>query len=292
MDEEMPVEDDEKAEGGEEEEEEEEEEDEDEGFGHSLPPPPMFVSKERRETVAERERFIKEEEDAEEARLHQLEDRKQVSKLMLVDELKREKEEAVKTENSDEEPEMFGEENEVEEFEKWKARELKRIKREKEEREEREKQEEAVNERRGLSDEQIAELDKDKLTRPEKERWRYLQKYYHKGAFFGDDPILQRDVSAPTGEDLIDKSILPSVMQVKNYGKKSRTKWTHLVNEDTTLTKDKNAGGMGVRKDILWDTTNATFISKMGGVGRVDAPRNLGTTTITNHKKRKSRDEE
>jgi len=159
----------------------------------------------------------------------------------------------------------------------------------KEEREMQEKDLQEKNKRSALTDEQIAELDKDKLVRPEKERWRYLQKYYHKGAFFTDDPIMQRDVSAATGEDLTDKTLLPSVMQVKNYGKKSRSKWTHLVKEDTTLTQDKNAGGMGVRKDILWDTTNATFLSKMGGIGRVDAPRSLGSN---NNKKRKERDGE
>ncbi|KAF8048671.1 hypothetical protein N665_2444s0014 [Sinapis alba] len=72
-----------------------------------------------------------------------------------------------------------------------------------------------------------------------------MQKYYHKGAFFQADPddeagsvgtdgIFQRDFSAPTGEDRLDKSILPKVMQVKHFGRSGRTKWTHLVNEDTT----------------------------------------------------------
>ncbi|KAE8098998.1 hypothetical protein FH972_017016 [Carpinus fangiana] len=74
---------------------------------------------------------------------------------------------------------------------------------------------------------------------------RFMQKYYHKGAFFqadaddhaataGTDGIFTRDFSAPTGEDKMDKTILPKVMQVKHFGRSGRTKWTHLVNEDTT----------------------------------------------------------
>lgn len=55
-----------------------------------------------------------------------------------------------------------------------------------------------------------------------KKKWRFLQKYWHKGAYFqagtdstytGDrrDEIFGRDYSAPTGEDKLDKTVLPKV---------------------------------------------------------------------------------
>ena len=56
-----------------------------------------------------------------------------------------------------------------------------------------------------------------------KKKWRFLQKYWHKGAYFQDasdnafipdraDDIFDRDYSAPTGEDKLDKTVLPKVM--------------------------------------------------------------------------------
>lgn len=68
----------------------------------------------------------------------------------------------------------------------------------------------------------------------------FLQKYHHKGAFYADDEILQRyDYTAATGDAVQDVSSLPKVMQVRNYGKMGRTKYTHLVDQDTS---DRNAG--------------------------------------------------
>ena len=73
-----------------------------------------------------------------------------------------------------------------------------------------------------------------------------MQKYYHKGAFFqgneedgltkAQQDLLNRDYNMPTGDDKMDKSVLPAVLQKRrgDYGKKGNSKWTHLTDQDTT----------------------------------------------------------
>ena len=46
--------------------------------------------------------------------------------------------------------------------------------------------------------------------------------------------MYKRDFSGATLEDQFDKTILPKVMQVKNFGRSGRTKYTHLADQDTT----------------------------------------------------------
>ncbi|KAI2505571.1 Microfibril-associated/Pre-mRNA processing [Fragilaria crotonensis] len=73
---------------------------------------------------------------------------------------------------------------------------------------------------------------------------KFMQRYYHRGAFYMDDNEWSKDdvrhkakeyESAVTGNDKIDKSVLPKVMQVKNFGfARQNTKYKGLTHEDTT----------------------------------------------------------
>jgi len=126
------------------------------------------------------------------------------------------------------------------EFEAWKFRELQRLKRDREAREIEEAEQAERDRRRAMTEEQrLEDLKKNPrivTNKINKGKMKFLQKYYHRGAFYVDkeEEILKRDILEPTLEDHHDKSVLPSVMQVKDFGRSGRTKWTHLTAEDTT----------------------------------------------------------
>lgn len=126
------------------------------------------------------------------------------------------------------------------EYEAWKLRELKRIKRDRDEREQMEKERLEVERLRNMTEEerrQEARLNPKLITnKASKGKYKFLQKYYHRGVFYldEDDELYKRDFSAATLDDHFDKTILPKVMQVKNFGRSGRTKYTHLVDQDTT----------------------------------------------------------
>jgi len=126
------------------------------------------------------------------------------------------------------------------EFEAWKFRELQRLKRDREAREAEEAEQAERDRRRAMTEEQRLEdlkLNPRVVTnKQEKGKMKFLQKYYHRGAFYMDEEneLMKRNTLEPTLEDHCDKSVLPSVMQVKDFGRSGRTKWTHLTAEDTT----------------------------------------------------------
>ncbi|CAK9296927.1 unnamed protein product [Gordionus sp. m RMFG-2023] len=126
-------------------------------------------------------------------------------------------------------------------YESWKSREAERLKRDKEEKERMVREKMEIERWHSMTEEERAEIlrlnPKLVTNRPQKGKYRFLQKYYHRGAFYLDEEedVLKRDVSAPTLEDHFDKTVMPKIMQVKNFGKAGRTKYTHLVDQDTTL---------------------------------------------------------
>ncbi len=107
----------------------------------------------------------------------------------------------------------------------------------------------------------------------EKPKWKFLQKYYHKGVFYMDsssmkDPndVRSKDYAAePTLEDKIDKEKLPEVLRVKNFGKRGRTKYTHLLDQDTTIDKQSKK-----RIDVKADKKiESLYENKRSGVKKI-----------------------
>lgn len=96
-------------------------------------------------------------------------------------------------------------------------------------REERDALKDAEEERervRTMTAEERAAFERDNprvVYKPQKKAWKFMQKYWHRGAFFQEtsdgirgrdqrpDDIFLRDYSAPTGEDKLNKEMLPKV---------------------------------------------------------------------------------
>lgn len=128
----------------------------------------------------------------------------------------------------------------------WKLRELKRVKRERETIEEAEKEREEIERRRNLSKEDRDAEDKEFLDQQKDERegkgkMGYMQKYFHKGAFFQDDAKVEgldrRDIMGSRyQDDVTNRELLPQYMQIRDMtrlGRKGRTKYKDLKSEDT-----------------------------------------------------------
>ncbi|KUF95056.1 hypothetical protein AM588_10011069 [Phytophthora nicotianae] len=138
------------------------------------------------------------------------------------------------------------------------------------EEEQRRKEEEETQRRRNMTEEERAAEDaKLKKNEPkEKNKLKFMQKYYHKGAFYVDDDsirskddVRKRDATEATLEDKFNKEMLPAVMQVKNFGRAGRTKYTHLADQDTSS------------RDSLWarnDGIREKYKSHLSGMKNID----------------------
>ena len=73
--------------------------------------------------------------------------------------------------------------------------------------------------------------------------------------------MLKQDFTQATLEDHFDKTVLPKVMQVKDFGRAGRTKYTHLVDQDTTqVTYIVGQDTTQVTYIVGQDTTQVTYI--------------------------------
>jgi microfibrillar-associated protein 1 len=84
---------------------------------------------------------------------------------------------------------------------------------------------------------------------------KFLQRYQHKGAFYMDsdkmdaDDVRLKNYHLQASGDLanVDVKNLPKVMQVRNFGRKGQSKYTHMKDQDTTG-ESLAYGGMGKGK--------------------------------------------
>ncbi|XP_056630119.1 microfibrillar-associated protein 1 [Diorhabda carinulata] len=200
---------------------------------------PVFVRKKERITIIEKEKELQKQKKLEEEAQKNAEERRRQTLRMVEDSIRKEL-----TKDKPHEPHIddvcTDDENDEVEYEAWKLRELKRIKRDREEREALEKEKLEIEKLRTMTEEErrihLRLIPKAVTNKAVKGKYKFLQKYYHRGAFYLDkeDEVYKRDFAQATLEDHFDKTILPKVMQVKNFGRSGRTKYTHLVDQDTT----------------------------------------------------------
>jgi microfibrillar-associated protein 1 len=131
------------------------------------------------------------------------------------------------------------------EYAAWKLRELKRIKRERQAIEEAEAERAEIERRRNLSAaerdaEDRAFIDQQKEERADRGEMQYMQKYFHKGAFFTDElkelGVDRRNLMNARFEDQTNRDVLPEYMQIRDMtklGKKGRTRYKDMKTEDT-----------------------------------------------------------
>ncbi|TYZ62544.1 hypothetical protein PybrP1_009664 [[Pythium] brassicae (nom. inval.)] len=243
----------------------------DSGAGEALLKP-VFVPKKARETLKRQEEAAAEEERRRQLEAARLESRKLETRRLVAEEIRREQEEgdAGGGATDVEMPDDTDGVDPAQEYRDWELREMRRIKRDRDRKEQKRQEAEEILRRRNMTEEERQAEDRKlkKDVRTEKAKWKFMQKYHHKGVFYVDetsvkdkDDVRRRDVSGATLEDKFNKEMLPKVMQVKNFGRSGQTKYTHLADQDTS------------HRDSLWarnDSIREKFKNKLSGVRDIE----------------------
>lgn len=240
---------------------------------------PVFIPRAKRETIKEIEAKMKEEELLEKKKQLQKETKVSQTRKLVAESLQRadEKAELDATDQDSDSgiPDDTDDVDDEAEYEAWKLRELTRLKRDAQEREAHVMEVLDLERRRGMTEaERLAEdkrLNIGSFKVKEKSKWKFMQKYYHKGVFYMDEASVQsseqdvrkRDYNEPTLEDKFDKEKLPEVLQVKKFGFRGRTKYTHLMDQDTTRSKADE-----ILRPI--EQINQSYLAKRSGVGDIE----------------------
>lgn len=132
----------------------------------------------------------------------------------------------------------------------WKLRELKRVQRDRQALIAKEQEREEIERRRNMTAEEREKedaefLEKQAEAKQDKGKMNYMQRYFHRGAFFNAEGEQDEQVKAALNRDIAgrrfvdeagDKSTLPEYMKIRDatrLGKKGRTRYKDLKSEDT-----------------------------------------------------------
>lgn len=259
------------------------------GFGGRKLVRPIFRSKEQRTTIREAEERAAEEARAKEEAKRLAALRAEESRRMVAETLLREDEAAASAAAEESafdrlRPDDTDRPEEAEaDFEEWRLREMRRLKRETDAAAATVLDAAETARRRALSPEQREREDRELeasgakvFFSKAKEKWAFMQKYAHRGAFYVDESsvaagdVRARSIAAPSElEAGFDKSKLPSVMQVRGqmFGKKGQTRYKGLAATDTSSTRGDAlySGGGGALQRRL--------DAARGGMGDLDTRR-------------------
>ncbi|KAJ2903986.1 hypothetical protein MKZ38_009041 [Zalerion maritima] len=153
------------------------------------------------------------------------------------------------------------------EYAAWKLRELKRLKRDRDQLIAREKEREEIERRRNLTAEEREQEDAEKNFKLKEEKESrgkagFMQKYFHKGAFYQGDAakegLLDRDIMGAKFQDVANRELLPKALQMRDMtklGKKGASKYRDLKSEDTGSWGNREGyrGGGGGRRGFDGD---------------------------------------